>query len=336
MRDFCRLTVEAAAARIRSDCDTLVLFHRHPDGDAVGSGFALRSLLAALGCRALCVCEDEIPERLRFLVGDTQTSILPENLPADFSPAQILAVDTASPAQMGRLYEIYQDRVDLMMDHHGKGEMYADGWICPDSAATGEMMLQLARELIRAGRLAALPAEAARLMYAAISSDTGCFRYASAGPETHRAAADLLEYGFDAADINHRLFSVKSEKLLRAERVGFDRLHLFADGRVAIVDMPFAVKEAYGFSDEHLDTLVEVPRSLAGVEVAVAIRQPSEGPAHRVSMRASGDVDVSAVCAAFGGGGHIRAAGCTIVCDGGTEAVIRRVAEALEAALDKK
>ncbi len=331
-----RLTVTEAATRIRSGVDTLIIFHRHPDGDAVGSGFALQSILSAMGCRACCVCEDEIPARLRFLVGDRQESILNENLPADLVPAQIIAVDTASPSQMGTLFDVYGDRVDLMIDHHGKGEMYADGWIAPESAATGEMLLTLAEELVRAGRLFAIPEEAMRLMYAAISSDTGCFRYSNAGPATHRAAAALLGAGFDAADINHRLFGVKSAELLRAEKLGFDRMRLFCGGRLAIIDMPIEVKRANGLSDEHLETLVDVARSLMGVEVAVAIRQPGDAPTFRVSMRAScNDVDVSEICAAFGGGGHKKAAGCTVSDERGMEAVIETVAEAVGAVMDR-
>ncbi len=336
-RTYRRLTVTEAAAAIRGEVDTLILFHRHPDGDAVGSGFALRAILSTMGCRTYCLCEDEIPARLRFLVGDAQDSILAEDaaafLPADLSPAQIIAVDTASPSQMGTLYARYGERVDLMIDHHGRGEMYADGWIEPEAAATGEMILALCRTLLEAGRLSVIPAEAARLMYAAISSDTGCFRFSNASPRAHRAAADLLEAGFDAADLNHRLFGIKSRELLAAEKVGYGRLRLFCDGKIGIVDMPIEVKRENGFTDEHLDTLVEVPRSLAGVEVAVAIRQPGEEPIFRVSMRSNGRTDVAAICASFGGGGHAKAAGCTIVCEGGTEAIVALVAEAVEAGL---
>ncbi len=329
-----RLTVEEAAVRLRGNTDTLVTLHRHPDGDAVGSAFALRILLENMGCRALCVCDDEIPDRLRFLTDGEQDSILRENLPPDFLPAQIIAVDTASPTQMGALYDLFAGRVDLMIDHHGKGEMYADGWIVPESAATGEMMLALAEELVRAGRLSAIPTGAMRLMYAAVSSDTGCFRFANVTPQTHRAAAVLLAAGVDAADINHRLFELKSAPLLRAEKVGLDRMRLLLDGRVGVIDMPIDVKRANGLSDEHLETVVEIPRAVESVEVAVAIRQGGDEPTYRVSMRASGDVDVSEICAAFGGGGHKKAAGCSITCDGGTETVIDMVVEAVRRVLE--
>ena len=113
---------------------------------------------------------------------------------------------------------------------------------------------------------------------------------------------------------------------------GFDRLRLYADGKVGIVDMPFDVMEAYGFTDDHLGTLVDIARGLQGVQVAAAIRQSGKEGVYRVSVRSSCHVDVAAVCAEFGGGGHIKAAGCTITCGGGIEAVVDMIAKALVAA----
>ena len=335
-----RLGLTETASRLPAGESVLILFHRHPDGDAIGSGFGLKLLLEAMDCTVYCVCEDEIPERLRFLTEGMQDSIKAENLPADFVPAHIISVDTASPAQAGVLYSAYEGRFDLMIDHHAKGEMYADGYIDGCASSAGELIYRLSRELVKSGRIPAIPDGVDRLLYAAISSDTGCFKYSNASPETHRAAAVLLESakcgggrGYDPADINHRLFGIKSYDLLRAEKVGFDRLRLFADGKLGIVDMPYEVKAANGFTDEHFDTLVDVARGLQGVQVAVAIRQPTAEGVFRVSMRSSCHVDVSAVCATFGGGGHIKAAGCTITCEGGIDAVVEMIAEAITAAL---
>ena len=113
----------------------------------------------------------------------------------------------------------------------------------------------------------------------------------------------------------------------------FDRLRLFADGRLGVVDMPYDVKVENGFTDEHFDTLVDVARGLQGVQVAVAIRQPTAEGVYRVSMRSSCHVDVASVCAEFGGGGHIKAAGCTITCDGGMEEVVEQISRAILAVL---
>ena len=327
--NYKRLTLSEAAARLPAGESVLIILHRHPDGDAVGAGFALKRLLEARGCTAYCICEDEIPERLAFLTEGLQGSIRVENLPEGFAPDRILSVDTASPAQAGTLYPLYEGRIDLMIDHHAKGEMYADGYIDGSASSAGEMVYRLSRELVRAGMIPAIPEGVDRLLYASISADTGCFRYSNATPDTHRAIAELLEATPDAADINHRLFGVKSMSLLRAEKVGFERLRVFAEGKLAIVDMPYSVKAEMGFLDEHFDTLVDVARGVQGVQVAAAIRQPTAEGVYRVSMRSSCHVDVAAVCATFGGGGHVKAAGCTVVCEDGMEAVIKLVSAAI-------
>ena len=334
MSDFLRLSLPALAQRIRRNANSLVIFHRHPDGDAVGSGFALRLLLEAMGCRTFCVCEDEIPERLRFLVGDKQESTLPENLPEDFIPEQIITVDTASPGQMGRLYPLYEGRVDLMIDHHARGEMYADGWIRGNASSAGEMVFDLSRELLRTGKIFMIPQGVDRLLYAAVSSDTGCFRYSNVTPSTHACAAELLsDDSFDPAEINHLLFEVKSEKLLLAERLGAERLTRALGGALAMITFPMSLKKAHGLTDEHLETLVDIPRSLEGVQVAVAIRQPTEAPVFRVSMRSNTDFDVAAVCALFGGGGHTKAAGCTV--DDPAIRTVEQVAEKILATIEQ-
>ncbi|MBR3998478.1 MAG: hypothetical protein IKI93_09070 [Clostridia bacterium] len=153
--------------------------------------------------------------------------------------------------------------------------------------------------------------ECAALLYAAISSDTGGFRYSNTTKETHLRAAALVER-IDVADISHKLFGIKSLAMLRAEQLGFEKLHLFEGGRIGIASISFEDKRFNKLQDEHLSTLVDLVRSVAGVEIAVAIRQPTEARSFRVSTRANIDFDVAAVCATFGGGGHRRAAGATV------------------------
>ena len=107
----------------------LVLFHVHPDGDSVGSAFALANMIKATGREAYCVCADEVPERLCFASEDLQESVLVSSIPEDYTPDAIISVDTAAPSQLGELYDVYKDKIDLMIDHHGKGTYYADYYI---------------------------------------------------------------------------------------------------------------------------------------------------------------------------------------------------------------
>lgn len=326
MAEFVSLSFEEIFPRLSTPADTLILFHRNPDADAVGSAFALKKVLADLGSRAFCVCESEIPARLAFLTDGSQESVLPEAVPADFEVGRIVAVDTASPAQLGALYGLYGGQIDLMIDHHGMGEIYADHYIRPDAAATGEIMFDLVRRLAT-DELVTITDALCVALYGAISADTGGFRFSNVTPDTHLRAAELMASGIDCAEINHRLFDSFSLEQLRARAAGISNLQLFANGAIAVITFPYALKVALGLEDSHLDTLVDVARSLTGVKVAACIRQPGTEGVFRVSMRSSCECDVSAVCAAFGGGGHKKAAGCTLTAADMEEAVRRLVAE---------
>ncbi len=317
---FRTLSWEELRAVLEEPANTLVLFHRAPDGDAVGSAFALRHLLTGLGSRAWCVCGEELPERLAFLASGVQDSVLPASIPDDFEVQRIISVDSASPAQLGELWELYGERVDLMLDHHGMGEVYANNYIRPDCAATGEIIFDLVKEAANEGKFT-ITDDVCINLYAAISSDTGCFRYSNVTPETHMRASELVASGIDCALVNQKMFEQKSLEQLRAQAAGISNLHLFADGKIAVVLFPYALKAALGLEEEHLGTLVDVARSLRGVEVAISIRQPSTEGKFRVSMRCAGDFDAAALCAQFDGGGHKKAAGCTVVAENADEAM---------------
>ena len=173
----------------------------------------------------------------------------------------------------------------------------------------------MSREMLARGVIKAIPEKMDFCLYAAISSDTGCFKYSNVTPKTHICSAELLKSGIDTAQINRLLFDSKSMEVLAVEKAGFDTLKMFHNGKIAVVFFTYQMKQKLGVLDEHLETLIDVARSVEGVDVAVAIRQPGPEKTFRVSTRSSNAVDVSAVCAYFGGGGHIRAAGCTIVAD---------------------
>lgn len=283
----------------------LFVMHRRPDGDTVGSAAALIHISRALGKDALGVCADGIPERLAFLAeGITVVKELPD------APYTAIAVDVATKEQLGAVAAL-PIRISFMLDHHEVGQPFADHLVVPRAAAAGEIVYAVAEALITKGALKAIPREAKIALYAALSSDTGCFRYSNVTPNTLRCAAALLEgEDVDAADVNHRLFEMKSEKQLRAEAYAIEHTRTSPDGKIAWVLITDADRRALGVSEEHLETVIDMVRSRAGVEVALAVREQPDGTL-RASMRSSG-FDVASVAARFGGGGHLRAAGCTI------------------------
>ena len=311
MTQFKALTFDGLCQRLCESKRTLIIYHIRSDADAVGSAFALKELMRVMGIQAYCACSDEIPERLQFLTDGTQGSVLLDaDMPIDFE--RVISVDSASPAQLGELFARIRRDVDIMIDHHANGSVYADNYIDASAAATGEIIYAIAKRLCEMGEIDEIPPRVINCVYAAVSSDTGGFRYSNATPRTMRIAAELIEAGVDSAEINRLLFDSKSLKQVQAEGEAIRRLRIHADGRVASTLMPYSVKAAMGLLDEHLGTLVDIPRSVFGVDIAFAIKQETEEGVFRVSMRSAIDFDVSEICAVFGGGGHRRAAGCTI------------------------
>ena len=319
MTDFNRLSFEELCDRLCEYKRTLIVYHVRSDADAVGSAFALRELLCLMGIPALCACSDEVPERLRFITDDAQGSVLldPE---IDVNHERVISVDSASPAQLGDMFDMLRKNIDIMIDHHAQGTVYADCYIDAEASATAEIIYAIAKELVRRGKIEKLPIKVCNFIYAGVSSDTGGFRFANTTAKTHRIAAELIEAGVDGAEINHLLFSSKSQKQMKAEGEAARRLNLYSSKTVAVTTIPYTSKYSLGLDEESMETVIDVPRSLAGVKVAAAIRQPSADNVFRVSMRSVGDIDISKICASFGGGGHKRAAGCTIKAQGIDEA----------------
>ena len=307
-RDLRSLDAAEVLTLLKSPAPTVICCHARPDADCLGSGLALALWLKAMGSDAYCVCANEIPQYLRFLTKGLQESVLPESLPMGFENARVVSVDTSSPSQMDSLFDAFGDRVSLMIDHHEKGEPYADYFIAHTAACA-----ELVYRLITASGVP-MSRQMAELLYAGISSDTGCFRYSNVTPDTHFVAAELVKIGIDAASINRQLHEVRSYESLKAEKAGFERLSFFEEGRIAILTFPYELQAELGVRDEHLGTLIDVARCVSGVELAAAIRGTKDGR-YRVSLRASIDVDVAAVAAQFGGGGHPRAAGVTVDAD---------------------
>ena len=316
---FKRLTLDELCDYVARQKRTLILFHVRPDADAIGSAFALREILRVMGIPAYCACSDEIPERLTFLADGVQGSVLLDGeLRLDYE--RVISVDSASPSQLGELFVRIRRDVDVMIDHHAKGSVYADNYVDAEAAATGEIIYLMAKRMVELGYLEAIPPRALNCIYAAISADTGSFRYANTTPSTMRIAAELIEQGVDFTRINTLLYDCKSAAQLRAEGEGIKRLRLYGERRISGIVFPYSIQSSLGVSYEHLDTLIDIARSVNGIELAFVIKQPNSENSFRISMRSSGNIDVAEICASFGGGGHRLAAGCTVTANSAEDA----------------
>ncbi len=297
------LDIKGACDRIETAQHPVLIMHSRPDGDTLGSAVALAKIFGIMGKRAICICPESLPKRLAFLGEDFFT----ENYTITTTNT-LITVDVASPTQMGGLSSAMP--VYMMIDHHDIRVPVADSFVVPEAAACGELIFDIAKELIRRGKINKITESVADSLFAAISSDTGCFKYANVTPKTHRIAAELIECGAHADEINHLLFDSKDIKQLKAESIALNNLEVYDNGKLALTTITHAEKESAGIESEYFETAIDIVRSLRGVEIAMTIKENSKGE-YKVSLRSCG-FNVAKIAEQFGGGGHLRASGCTI------------------------
>lgn len=314
MRDIRPLSKEELLSALCALRAPAVMVHKNPDGDAVGSAVATVRYLRAMGVDAALLSPDPIPERLRFLH---------DGVPFfDGTPRELVTVDVASPAQAGRLAHLLDEcEVVYMIDHHALSMPFAPHYIRPEASAVGEVLYELFAE-----GDASLPEEIATPLYAAIASDTGCFRFQNVRPATHRAAAALLSAGVPASELTRRLFDIRTEGELRAIAYAIENSHTYFEGRMSVLAVSRAALTESGCREEDFDGVIDTVRSRRGVEVAAVIRERADG-AVRLSLRTTG-ADAASLCATFGGGGHRVAAGCTLPCGSAEEGAVLLLAHA--------
>ena len=310
VKSVCRLLTE--------NNNFAVYTHENPDADTVGSCFALVLALRLAGKRAYPVCCDKIPVSLTFLTGG-ERNFFEEELPPDFSPVFRISVDVASPSQLGK-YMNHAREMCLVLDHHKTHESYAPVRIVDSQAAAcAEIVYRLVNRLL-SGRI---PEEIASLLYAALAADTGGFRYANTTPFTHKIAAKLIEHGANHASICRDLFECKTKSALAAEAFAMANVQYFCGGKISYVCMTEADKKAGGFDEEDTYDVINAIRRADGVKVAVFVRERADG-SYKISTRSSCDIDVSKICAIFGGGGHFGAAGC-VVSSSEVDSAVKRI-----------
>lgn len=291
---------EAAALLGRWD-NILILTHKRPDGDTIGCAVGLCALLRQVGKTAWVLPnEDAIDLFAPYLKG----YIAPEGFAFD----KVVSVDVAALGLLTpRAKAIQESRgIDLAIDHHPSNEGFAQyNCVEPDKAACGEIIFKLVEAL------GELTGEIAAPLYLALSTDTGCFVYANTTPNTHRVAARLMELDIPYREINKRHFRTKSFRRLKLEGMLTEGMELLDDGMTAVVAVTLEMLKTLGATEEDTDNITAFAGQIAGVQNAVTLREYPGGE-WRVSLRTTGGLDASKVCALLGGGGHAGAAGCTI------------------------
>lgn len=291
----------------------LILTHKSPDGDTLGCGTALCRFFQDRGKLARVENSDPVPKKYEFLFEGVDSP--------EFVPEYIVAVDVADPKLLGEKLSVYKDKVDLCIDHHPSNLHYAkETLLC---ATDGAAALTLYRVFKEMG--AEITPAIATCLYTGLSTDTGCFRYASTTAEAYRAGADLIDLGADNGDINIRMFETKPLSYFRILSEVMSGMRMYCNNQVSVLKVTRAMMERTGATDDALDAIAPMSRQIAGVKLGITMKQTKEG-LYKFSLRTHEPLDASALAQLIGGGGHARAAGSGILEE--EEAALRVVLEA--------
>ncbi|WP_288841067.1 bifunctional oligoribonuclease/PAP phosphatase NrnA [uncultured Mitsuokella sp.] len=293
------VTLSETAAILASAQRIVITAHQNPDGDAIGSSLGLMHILRSLGKEALVLLDDDIPAIFSVLPGYDVIRRPDEEHPIE---ADILVVlDTATDRTGCTVKAVKADHL-LNIDHHQTNDGSAEySYIAPTRAATAEIIYDLMHELpVRLNK------EMAMCIYTGLATDSGFFRFSNTTSHTMRAAAELLDHGVEPNVISEAL-EQKPYQTIRDIGEAIGRIELFADGHAAGIFLDAETTARM----KSTEAFIGMIRVIEGVDIAVVLKTKEEGIC-RVSMRSKG-LDVSAIAVQFGGGGHRRAAGCTLL-----------------------
>lgn len=287
-------------------CNSVALFvHVNPDWDCIGSAFALRGILRAKGIKADVFTEEALSPYLGFMESDVIAYSERSEVP-DYEC--YCAVDVGSVDRMGEWGKFFTQKDNTVcIDHHHQSSSFAAlSYVEPSRSATGEMVY----ELIALTDIP-LTKEIASYLYCAISADTGSFQYASVNRRTYEIVIALTDTGINTTHLCSMLYERNTLTQLRLQAEAINSIRLYAGGAIATACITDELMKKYSASKSDTDALAQIPRSIDGVVISAFLKEQEDGSI-RISLRALGDFNIEPVARLFGGGGHKKAAGCTI------------------------
>lgn len=297
--------MEKVTELIKKAKKAVILPHISADADALASCQAMKCALLGLGIDAVIVAEEAVESRLEFI--SDGVLVYDGNVP-EFDTCIVL--DCGDIERTGNRAEIVKKATTVInIDHHKTNTRFGDASFVNDTAsATGEILYSLFNVMG-----VAITQEIAKFLYTAICSDTGCFAYSNVSPDTFVTASELVKFDINHAEIARLLFDCvdMDEEFLKAELT--KNIKSYCGGKVRTVVMTEEFAKRFGLNSDEVDGLVDMPRRIRGTEIAAALKEVNGKI--RVSLRSNGDADVSKVALKFDGGGHIKAAGCSIYDD---------------------
>lgn len=278
-----------------------IMGHVNPDGDCIGACIGLASMLEKSKVNAKVLLKD-IPNMYNFLpISQYVSDILPKSIDL------LIALDCGDINRFGEFYEVI-DRVNTIVniDHHVSNTHFGQyNYVDEKASSTCEILFD------RLDDKTLIDETIAKALYTGIIYDTGVFKHSNTTKRTHDIAGELIDYSFDFTEIINKLFYYKSMIGLKIQSIAINNIQLFNDDKIAVTFITKEEAEAAKAEKNHTEGIVQLLNEINTVQCAIFIYE-SESNAFKISLRSKGSIDVCEVAKAFGGGGHIKASGCTI------------------------
>lgn len=326
-----RASYEAVRKVIEGASRILISGHISPDGDSLGSMIALARLLNQAGYQAYASADVNALGKLRILEGVEEMIPLRKLKNKKFD--LFIAVDCGALSRLPPEIRPYAEKLPkVCIDHHITNDgSFGDAKILdPSASSASELVWRFAKWM--EWKLDRASAEA---LWVGMITDSGRFAYDSTSPQTLRAAGDLMKYGVRTAYFNDLIYCSFSRKSIELKRIAWRSLHIWKNRKVAEVTLTRDDFRSVRGTKADAEDIIEIPRMVAGNEIAVFFYQiPDRTKEVRCSIRTRGNLDATVLAGKFGGGGHRKAAGCTIT--GTMNTVKRRVRAAIKELLAAK
>lgn len=301
-----------------------IFTHENPDGDAMGSSYALKLCLLSLGKQAE-VFLVPTPDRpaYKLVLGKDKSGLSVEDCDL------LVAVDCAEIRRLGEYSELFSVHENTAaIDHHITHIPFAKEAAVQDISSCCELVFDLFMDWGQS-----ISKDIANNLYLGMACDTGSFKYSSVTPKTMRTAAQLMELGADFAKISKGVFDTKTKEYYALMKIALKQLELYYDGKVSVLYLSEDDFKKAGLDESRAGGIVTLPSSIEGVVVGVYIRDREEH-SYKISLRSNDTVDVAKIAAAFGGGGHIRASGYSVE-NKSVEELIKEVLSEIEKQLSE-
>ena len=295
-------TLDNILEEIKKANSIVILTHENPDGDAIGSSLAVYMGLKAIN-KDVELIVPELPRVFNFL--PCANEIRKEGSRENYDLA--IALDCASMKMLNGWAHYFENaKSKVVIDHHGTNTMYGDhNFVNPDSPACAQVLITIFKTFDME-----ITNDVGTCLLTGIITDTGGFQYQSTTPETFEFASELLKSGVNVSDIYKRVMETKTRANFELRKRTLDRMEFFEDGKIAFTYITMKDLEDTNAEPGDHEGIVNEGRAIEGVEVSIFLRETDKG--FKASLRSNDYVNVSDVCMFFGGGGHLRAAGCTI------------------------